>query len=471
MSDTATASPSTAAASPTAAAPLKTAAGLLCRHPAVACACPVDGHLLAQPAAATLPADRAVREAAHTAGLAALGSVDWAAVADRVAVLDAAAHAAMGATLAEAGLFTAAGAVHPVAEVLTALAVAPRHRRVVRRWLRELTREGVLSAAGPDSYRAERPCTAADLDVRLARLDAAAAGLGHGEQMGEFLARCARSLPRLLRDEVTVQQLMFPDGRTDTADSTYRDNLASRYVNGVAAATLRHVAAWHAPDTPLRVLEIGAGVGGTSAVVIPALAESTDPVDYQFTDVSPFFLHVGREMFGDRPWVRYGRCDINSDLSAQGHAPGSVDVVLAANVLHNAVDTGQLMAALYRLLAPGGWLVFIDTSREHPQIMTSTEFLMSPPAADPDARFTDGRAERDQIFPTVAQWRAAAEGAGFDPLWSLPEPGHPVAGLGQYVHAARTRLRPDPAGLRRYLAGRLPDPPQVAVAPTLPAPR
>lgn len=465
MSDSAATPPSTVST------PLATAAGLLRRHPAVAAARAVGDRVLAQPAAATLPADRAVREAAHTAGLAALGPVDWAAVADRVATLDAAAHAAMGATLAGAGLFTTAGAVHSVGEVLTALAVAPRHRRVARRWLRELARVGVLTAVEEAGYRAERPCAAEDLDARLARLDAAAAGLGHGEQMGQFLARCARSLPQLLRDEVTVQQLMFPDGRTDTADSTYRENLASRYVNGVAAATLRHAAAWHTGDTPLRVLEIGAGVGGTSAVVIPALADAATPVDYQFTDVSPFFLSIGRDMFGDRPWVRYGRCDINRGLAAQGYAAGSVDVVLAANVLHNAVDTASLMASLYRLLAPGGWLVFIDTSREHPQIMTSTEFLMSPPAADPDARFTDGRAERDQIFPTVAQWRAAAVGAGFDPLWALPGGAHPVAALGQYVHAARARLHPDPADLRRYLAGRLPDPPQVTVAPALPDPR
>ncbi|GGK04863.1 hypothetical protein GCM10010123_38560 [Pilimelia anulata] len=452
-------------------APLATAAGWLRRHPAVAATHAAGGRLLAQPAAPTLPADRAAREVAHAAGLAALGPVDWAAVADRVAVLDGAAHAAMGATLAGAGLFTAAGTVHSTAEVLAALAVAPRHRRVARRWLRELARVGVLTAVDRAAYRAERPCTAGGLDADLARLDAAAAGLGHGEQMGQFLARCARSLPELLRDEVTVQQLMFPDGRTDTADSTYRDNLASRYVNGVAAATLCHAAAWHADDTPLRVLEIGAGVGGTSAVVIPALADSPSAVDYRFTDVSPFFLGVGREMFGRWPWVRYGRCDVNGDLAAQGYPAGSVDVVLAANVLHNAVDTAALMAALYRLLAPGGWLVFIDTSREHPQIMTSTEFLMSPPAADPDARFADGRAERDQIFPTVAQWRAAAAGAGFDPLWALPGGGHPVAALGQHVHVARTRLRPDPAGLRRFLAGRLPDPPQVTVAPTLPDPR
>ncbi|GAA2526273.1 class I SAM-dependent methyltransferase [Pilimelia columellifera] len=464
MSDFAT-SPSTAAV------PLDVAAGMLAQHPAVAAAHAVGDRLFAQPAAATLPADRATREVAHAAGLAALGAVDWTAVADRVAALDAAAHAAMGATLARAGLFVTAGTAHSVAEVLTALAVAPRHRRVARRWLRELARVGVLTAVGEASYRAERPCADGDLDARLARLGAATAGLGHGEQMGQFLARCARSLPQLLRDEVTVQQLMFPDGRTDTADSTYRENLASRYVNGVAAAALRHVAAWHTRDAPLRVLEIGAGVGGTSAVVIPALADSTVPVDYQFTDVSPFFLNIGREMFGDRPWVRYGRCDVNSDLTAQGYPDGSVDVVLAANVLHNAVDTGALMAALYRLLTPGGWLVFIDTSREHPQIMTSTEFLMSPPAADPDARFTDGRAERDQIFPTVTQWRAAAIAAGFDSIWALPDREHPVAALGQYVHAARTRLRPDPAGLRRYLAGRLPDPPQITVAPGLPDPR
>ncbi|HEX5741649.1 MAG TPA: hypothetical protein VFY17_08875, partial [Pilimelia sp.] len=96
MSDSA-ATPSTAAG------PLAGAAALLRRHPAVGAARAAGERLLVEPAAATLPADRTLREAAHAAGLAALGPVDWAAVADRVATLDDAAHAAMGATLAGAG--------------------------------------------------------------------------------------------------------------------------------------------------------------------------------------------------------------------------------------------------------------------------------------------------------------------------------------------------------------------------------
>ena len=47
--------------------------------------------------------------------------------------------------------------------------------------------------------------------------------------------------------------------------------------------------------TPIRILEVGAGVGGTSVDVIPSL-DGTG-AEYYFTDLSAFFLNNARENY------------------------------------------------------------------------------------------------------------------------------------------------------------------------------
>ena len=95
--------------------------------------------------------------------------------------------------------------------------------------------------------------------------------------------------------------------------------MISRYVNAATVATLQQIAS---ERRHLRVMEVGAGIGGTSAQLIEAL-DGAD-VDYLFTDVSQFFLTEAAKRFEAQPWVRYGLFDINEDPRAQGYEPNSL---------------------------------------------------------------------------------------------------------------------------------------------------
>ncbi|MDB1087493.1 class I SAM-dependent methyltransferase [Streptomyces sp. ACA25] len=351
---------------------------------------------------------------------------------DRVALLS------MALTLRGHGLFTRDGAAHRSDDILSALRVASRHRRVVRRWLAALVRAEMLTASADGSYTGLAAVDAGDLDRAAAGMHEAGLALGHGPEMTRFLLDAVRYLPQLLRDEIALQTLLFPDGRMDTADSTYRENTISRYVNAMAAAALADFAAGRDARTPLRVLEVGAGVGGTTTDLVAALApHAAGPgVDYLFTDVSRFFFLAARERLAALPWIRYRLFDMNGDAAAQGYDPASADVVVCANVLHNARHVGEVLAGLRRLLTPGGLLVVIETSREHCQLMTSMEFLMSPGPQEPDRDFEDFRRGQDRIFLTREEWLREIAGAGFESAVSLPTPEEPMARLGQHVHAA-----------------------------------
>lgn len=361
----------------------------------------------------------------HAAGEHAIRDADLVGLETLVDQLDDVALLAIVFTLGRHGLTGA----HDLGEIYGATSVAPRHRRILRRWLRVLVAEK-LAVVEDGRYRLTRTVAAAEVEQARAKLEAAARGLEHGSGLARFFQLSVSYLPELLRDEISVQSLLFADADLDVADDVYQRNVASRYANAAAAEVAASLARPGA-----RVLEVGAGVGGTTAVVLSALAGNR--VDYLFTDVSRFFLSSARERFAAYDGVRYGLLDVNGDYAAQGYEPESFDVVLAANVLHNARHAVDVLTALRSLLAPGGALVFIDTTVEHYQLMTSMQFLMSPPASDPDADFTDFRRGTDRIFPTREEWLDALSAAGFSDLECLPPPGHPLGRIGQYLFVGR----------------------------------
>ncbi|WP_336213791.1 non-ribosomal peptide synthetase [Nonomuraea sp. LPB2021202275-12-8] len=439
-------------------------------HPATAAAhVLVDGDgmdrrlaAFAQPARRTAASGRtpaaALEGELRTAGSRAAdphtAHIDPAELAEFIARLDRAAVIGITHALARQGLFQRPGDTATTEQVIQATKAAPRHHRLVRRWLRVLEHEGFLERDG-HVHRAVRTATATDLDAAWQAVGELQREDSYPADLIGYFRTSTDHLPELVRDEMDPLPLLFPEGRLEISEAAYRENIISRYVNHAAIELLRRVAARH--EGGLRVLEVGAGVGGTSAQLIPALAEYD--VDYLFTDVSPFFLNEARERFGDRPWVRYGLFDINEDFREQGYVPNDFDVILCANVLHNSRHAGRVLDRLVRMLRPGGWLVFIETTKDSYQIMTSMEFMM--PEKDPRKwDYEDLRKGLDQTFLRREQWLALLREAGADATVCLPGPGDVTGPLGQNVFAARFKADREPldvAALAGHLARRLPE--------------
>ncbi|MFI0899077.1 amino acid adenylation domain-containing protein [Streptomyces sp. NPDC020983] len=399
-------------------------------------------------------AGRAALTAARAAGTEVRALVDSALLGDFLALADDVALAAMARTLRGAGLFTAPDAGHTVAEAVSALGAHTKHTRTVRRWLRALAGAGLLRHDGATGrYAGPLAADPADPEHDWPRLEELARRLDYGSDLLRLVRTSSEHLPELLRGEEDPLALLFPHGSLDVAQAAYRDNLVSRTLNRVAVAGLRELAAGHRGPGPLRVLEVGAGVGGTSTDLVPALADFD--VDYLFTDVSQFFLAEARERFTPHPWVRYGLFDINEDPSCQGLTANSFDVVLCANVLHNSKDAARTLARLRELLTPGGWLVFMEATVERHPLLVSMEFVDGLSAG-----FTDVREAEDRTFLTTGQWTGLLTAAGAETELCFPPADDVLAQAGQQIFFARMktdRARVTADELARHLAERLPD--------------
>ncbi|KAL4956089.1 S-adenosyl-L-methionine-dependent methyltransferase [Aspergillus filifer] len=109
----------------------------------------------------------------------------------------------------------------------------------------------------------------------------------------------------------------------------------------------------------LRILEIGAGTGGTTARVFEGLKSETGEMlysSYVFTDISPLFFDSAKRRFEVYDNVEYRALDISKDPVEQGFEAGAYDLVIASNVLHATPCLAETLKNVRTLLQPKGFL-------------------------------------------------------------------------------------------------------------------
>jgi SAM-dependent methyltransferase len=203
------------------------------------------------------------------------------------------------------------------------------------------------------------------------------------------------------------------------------ESLANRYLDAAAA----HVVVASGARS---LIELGAGSGECVQRVLDAVGEA--PLDYLYTGPFPASVAAAAQRVGDRAGVRYALADINGELTG---VSAQVDVVLAMNVLHNAVDLERTLAGVRELLVPGGLALLAEGVQETCPLLTSMLFLMSPEAGRPAAGEFDVRAGTDRVLLDAQEWRTELAAAGLDPVLELPEATSPVAAVGQTLFVAR----------------------------------
>lgn len=388
----------------------------------------------------------------------------WMELADKAALLD------MIKTFRESGLFENTDDQHSIEDIQAAGKVQPKLYRLLRRWLNALCSKKMLQK---DSTTGLYSLLSAPLEKDASsscwhELEEVEQKIHFSEKLLQFLRLSSKNLPELLRGDVDPLELFFPHGQLETVLAAYNDNLVSRYLNHVILEGVLTIAKQHNTSSkqPLRILEIGAGAGGTTIDLIPALADYQ--VEYLFTDISQFFLNEAQTRFAEYPWVSYGLFDLNKEYWNQGMAAASWDIIICANVLHNAQHAPTVLSSLKELAVPGGILLFIEATREIISLLTSMEFK------EGLTEFTDERAESDQAFFSFERWLAMLSDIQADLVCTYPAKDDLLASAGQTAFIAQfpaERVSVSSLELKEYLETQLPKhmvPDYIEVLPRIP---
>jgi acyl transferase domain-containing protein/acyl carrier protein len=240
-----------------------------------------------------------------------------------------------------------------------------------------------------------------------------------------MVRRCGGALAEVLRGRQEPLPLLFPGGKADEVEHLYQRAAPARAMNGLVAEVFRRVVAAMPPGRTLRVLEVGAGTGGTTAAVLPVLPAGR--ADYVFTDVSPLFLARARAKFAAYAFVRCQLLDLEQEPSRQGLAGQRFDVVLAANVLHATADLRRTLRHLRTLLAPGGLLVLLEGTG--PRRWIDLTFGLT----EGWWKFTDRDLRPDYLLLPPARWQELLAGDGWDGAVAVPPAATPLAEVTQQM--------------------------------------
>ncbi|MEU1470315.1 beta-ketoacyl synthase N-terminal-like domain-containing protein [Streptomyces sp. NPDC005761] len=244
-----------------------------------------------------------------------------------------------------------------------------------------------------------------------------------------------RAFPEILSGRRPATEVIFPGGSLELVQNAYATNPASAFFNQVLAADMvarlrRRPRAL--PVDAARILEIGAGTGATSAVVLEALRSARlDVREYCYTDISRAFLNHAERSFGaETPWLTCGILDIERPVADQGFTLGGYDVVVAANVLHATRDIRLTLRNAKALLQPGGLLVLNELTANN--LLSQFSFGL----LDGWWRYEDPhlRIQGSPLLST-AHWRQVLTQEGFR---AIALPARDAEDLGQQIIVAES---------------------------------
>ncbi|KAI0442798.1 hypothetical protein F4803DRAFT_575191 [Xylaria telfairii] len=112
---------------------------------------------------------------------------------------------------------------------------------------------------------------------------------------------------------------------------------------------------------PIRILELGAGTGGTTKYLIESLLDTSQNFEYTFTDISASLVAAARKKFAQHSFMRYAM--LNIEQSPPPQFCGQYDIVLSTNCIHATKDLTRSCTNIRTCLRPDGILCLVELTR------------------------------------------------------------------------------------------------------------
>jgi NAD(P)-dependent dehydrogenase (short-subunit alcohol dehydrogenase family)/SAM-dependent methyltransferase len=338
--------------------------------------------------------------------------------------------AAIGTTLRSLGWPKDSGRAYSRQELLEQLQISATHRKLFNHFIAALLEGGVLRVAA----EGEGVVLCGPLPDGV---DFGPVGRDFADFRPEtaFVQRCTTALGGVLRGAQDPLDVLFRNEALEGTEDIYLTSPISRVLNDQIARMVAELS--ERSSAPLRILEIGAGTGGTSRAVLPRLAR--DRIEtYCFTDLSRSFLTRAKGLLGEFGFVEYRLLNIEEPLAGQGFAAGSFDVIIAANVLHATRSLGETLSHVVQLLSPRGHLILRECIK--PQLSADVSFGMT----QGWWRFEDTALRPAYPLLSSEKWLEVLSDSGFEDV----RPMVPTARSAEAIIVARSSRR---ASGRRWL--------------------
>ncbi|RAH41341.1 ketoacyl-synt-domain-containing protein [Aspergillus brunneoviolaceus CBS 621.78] len=246
-------------------------------------------------------------------------------------------------------------------QVLPRVEYLPKHERLVEYIYQVLQNEGKLvKVEGNTVLRTHAPAPVESSESILNRLIQDYPDHTKAHQLAYFTGR---RLADVLSGKADGLRLIFgnEEGR-QLVSSLYGDFLFNKLHYKMMDDFLRRlIERLPSSEGPLKIMEMGAGTGGTTKQLVPALARLNIPVEYTFTDISPLFLASARKEFKQHPFMKFRVHDIEKapadDLLSSQH------IIIASNAVHATRSLTESTKNIRKALRPDGFLMMLEMTQ------------------------------------------------------------------------------------------------------------
>lgn len=200
-------------------------------------------------------------------------------------------------------------------------------------------------------------------------------------------------------------------GESDILSILMQDNILTEMYNIISFRHGGFVRSLAHSRPKLRILEVGAGTGGTTELILRDLVGHGGlPLysTYTFTDISAGFFLEARKRFEKSANLDYKVFDITRSPFEQGFEgqEESYDLILAANVVHATPSLKESLSNLSVLLKPDGMLILTELSGD----LRASNYIFGNLSG---WWLGDGDGRPWEPYISVDRWDEELKGAGF----------------------------------------------------------
>ena len=195
-----------------------------------------------------------------------------------------------------------------------------------------------------------------------------------------LLEACLHGLPDILIGKRSATDVMFPNSSMELVEGIYKNNIVADYFNKALASMIMNYIQKRVQldsSTKIRILEIGAGTGGTTTILLPKLHPYRSQIaEYSYTDLSKSFLfHAQKHYVPQLPTMRTHIFDVEKPIADQDIRADHYDIIIATNVLHATRNIKHAVRNAKATLRKNG-LIFLNELSDKPLVAHLTFGLL-----------------------------------------------------------------------------------------------
>lgn len=238
--------------------------------------------------------------------------------------------------------------------------VLPRHGKLKKQLYQILEKSGIISETSSGVYcRTEAPfpdIESTTLHKKMQQWPRHKSELELLRTTGPFLADC-------LTGKKDGLKLIFQDAAARSLlEDVYTNAPMFKAATMHLAQYLVDIAKQLGNEREIRILEIGAGTGGTTMYLLEQLTAIPGiRLKYTYTDLSSSLITLARKKFAAYEFMRYELLDISKPPSAE--LQGQFDIVVSTNCIHATENIIDSCTNIHKLLNPNGLVCLIELTK------------------------------------------------------------------------------------------------------------